>query len=247
MNFSSHAIKLEKLSSDLDKIYEFTKSELTRVKDIHDRLVKVRIDQLKGVSVTSKFMAGEKSGGEFFDLLQSENNFLYIQAGSNNYIISSLILSEFEVLKLSTPTTSLISQSEHFEKMIVQHAKENNAEINYCILNINLHDLSVQFKARGNGGLYFQGEFLDFSKSQNFKIKPSEQLIILSNGSLKNLAALNHTLSLKDFFEEHKGKTTRDLINEFFFEVSRNKAGSFLIYDALMSVVEVDQKTLYKI
>ena len=70
LNFSTHAMNLDKLAKDLDKIFEFTQSELLKVRDLHDRLVKVRVDHLKGVTVTSKFMAGEKSGGEFFDMIQ---------------------------------------------------------------------------------------------------------------------------------------------------------------------------------
>jgi hypothetical protein len=247
MNFSKHAVKLDKLAGDLEKVYEFTKSELFRIKDLHDRFVRVRVDTLKGVTVTSKFAAGEKSGGEFFDILQTDQSFLFVQAGSDNYIVSSLILSEMEVLKLSTPTTTLKMQSEHFEKMIIQHAKEHNAELSYCIVNVDIKTLTAECKFRGDGRLYFDGELIDYSKSVILKIKPSEKMYFLSMGALRNLTALNPELSVKNFYKENVDKNTRDLINEFFFEVSRNKAGNFLIYDALMTAIEVDQKTLYKI
>lgn len=247
MNFSDHAVKLDQLAADLDKVYEFTRSELTRVKDLHDRLVKVRVDSLKGITVTSKFMAGEKSGGEFFDMIQTDHNFLFIQAGSDSYILSSLILSELEVLKNSTPTTAVKAQSEHFEKMINHHAKENNAELSYCVINIDLKTLQVDCQFKGNGSLFYQGELIDFSEPVKLKLKPAEKFYLLSSGALKNLKELNPKLSLKSFYKDNNDKNTRDLINEFFFEVSRNKAGNFLIYDALMSVIEVDQKTLYQI
>lgn len=247
MNFSAHAVKLDQLASDLEKVYEFTRSELTRVKDLHDRLVKVRVDNLKGVTVTSKFMAGEKSGGEFFDMVQTDNHFLFIQAGSDSYILSSMILSELEVLKLSTPTTSLKDQSEQFVKMINHHAVENKAELSYCIIHMDLKTLQVDCQFKGNGALYYQGELIDFSAPVKLKLKPSEKFYLLSNGALKNLKELNPKLVLKGFYKDNSDKNTRDLINEFFFEVSRNKAGNFLIFDALMSVIEVDQKTLYQI
>lgn len=247
MNFSSHALKLEQLASDLDKVYEFTKSELTRVKDLHDRLVKVRIDTLKGITVTSKFMAGEKSGGEFFDMLQTDQDFLFIQAGSNSYILSSLIISELEVLKLSTPTTSIKDQAEHFLKMIKHHASENGAELNYCVAHVDLKNLQADFQFQGNGYLYYQNDLIDFSRPVRLKLKPAEKFYLLSSGAIKNLKELNPMLSVKDFYRDNSDKNTRDLINEFFFEVSRNKAGNFLNYDALMGVIEIEQKTLYKI
>lgn len=247
MNFSAHAVKLDQLASDLEKVYEFTKSELTRVKDLHDRLVKVRVDTMKGISVTSKFMAGEKSGGEFFDMLQTDHDFLFIQAGSNSYILSSLILSEMEILKLSTPTTTMKDQAEHFVKMVNHHAAENNAELNFCIIHVDLKTLQVDCQFKGDGYLYYQNDLIDFKRPVRLKLKPAEKFYLLSNGALKNLKELNPKLSVKAFYADNADKNTRDLINEFFFEVSRNKAGNFLNYDALMSVIEIEQKTLYRI
>ena len=247
LNFMSNSSNLNKLANDLEKVYEFTKSELTKIKDLHDRLVKVRVDSLKGITVTSKFMAGEFSGGEFFDMIQTDDHFLFIQAGSDSYILSSLILNEIEVLKLSTPTTSIKDQSEHFLKMINHHASENGAALSYCIINIDLktHDVDCQFK--GKGYLYYQENLIDFSSPVEFKLRPNEKFFLLSQGALKNLKELNPDLSLKKFYKDNADKNTRDLINEFFFEVSRNKAGNFLIYDALMSVIEIEYKNLYKL
>lgn len=247
MNFTASAVSLNKLASDLEKIQEFTRSELLRVKDLHDRLVKVRVDALKGVIVTSKFMAGEKSGGEFFDMIQTDNNFLFIQAGSDSYILSSLIISEMEVLKLSLPTTSVKAQSEHFEKMIKHHASELGAELSFCIINVDTKTLLADCQFQGKGYLYYQEELIDFAQPVKLKMKPTDKFHLLSSGALKNLVELNPKLSVKNFFKENADKNTRDLINEFFFEVSRNKAGNFLIYDALMTVIEVEQKTLYQL
>lgn len=247
MNFSAHAVKLNQLAADLDKIYEHTRSELIRVKDLHDRLVKVRVDNLKGITVTSKFMAGEKSGGEFFDMIQTDDHFLFIQAGSDSYILSSMILSELEVLKLSSPTTSLQDQSEHFLKMISHHAKENAAEVRYCLIHIDLKTLQADCQFKGEGALYYQGEVTSFGGPIKLKIKPGEKFYLLSQGALVNLKELNPKLSLKEFYKSNSDKNTRDLINEFFFEISRNKSGNFLNYDALMSVIELEAKKLYKV
>ncbi|MBY0413033.1 MAG: hypothetical protein K2Q18_02655 [Bdellovibrionales bacterium] len=246
MNFSSSALKLDQLAADLDKVYEYTKSELLRVKDLHDRLVKMRVDNLKGVSITSKFMAGEKSGGEFLDMMQTDSHVLIVQAGSDNYLLSSLIISELEVLKLSTPTTSLKEQGETFLKIINHHAIEMNAKLSYCLINVDLKNLQVDCNFKGDGFLYFHKNLISFQAPAKFKIKPTEKLYVLSNGAIKNLLELNPGLSIEDFYKENADKETRDLINEFFFEASRNKAGNFLIYDALMFAVEVDQK-LYQI
>ena len=247
LNYSTQALSLEKLTADLDNIYEFTKSELKRVKDLHDRLVKVRIDNLKGFTVTSKFMAGEKSGGEFFDMIQTNHHFYFIQVGSNSYILSSLILNEMAVLKSSFENKNDDNQIKHFEKIIKHHAIETDSVLSYCIMVIDTKTLQAECVFQGDGFLYYNNDLTDFSRPLKFKLKSSDKFYLISSGALQNLIELNPKLSVKSFYKENIDMTTRDLINEFFFELSRNKSGSFLNYDALMTAVEIEQKGLYRL
>ena len=247
MNFSTHAMSLEKLANDLGNIHEFTKSELRRVKDLHERLVKVRVDSLKGFTVSSKFMAGEKSGGEIFDMIQTDHHFIFIQAGSDNYILSSLVLNEMAELKTSLKNDNEKQQIEHFEKMIKHHASETGSILNYCIINIDTRTLQADCQFLGNGFIYYQNDLIDFSRPVKLKMKPSDRFHLISSGALKNLKELNPHLSVKKFYKENIDKTTHDLINEFFFELSKNKNGSFLNYDALMTAIEVDLNVLYQL
>jgi hypothetical protein len=245
MNFAKHVVKIEKLASDLDKIYEFTKSELFKIKDLHDRFVKVRVDQLKGMTLTSKFMAGEKSGGEFFEIIQHDHEVLFIQAGSNSYLLSSLILSEIEIIK-EKPITNLKYQLEKFQKVISHHANENSAEITYCMMILNLKTLEVSFSLKGMAHVFYQGELISFDRPMKLKLKPRDRLCVISQGAIKNWELLSK-LSSKKFFVDNQEMTSKDLINEFFFEVSRNKSGNFLIFDALMAVVEIEENVLYQL
>ena len=100
LNFSSGALQLDKLSNDLDKIEERTQTELRGIKELHDRFVKMRTEKIKGAELAVKFMAGEKSGGEFFDYIAQDSHMLFIQAGSDSYVMSSLIISAMEDLKI---------------------------------------------------------------------------------------------------------------------------------------------------
>ncbi len=246
LNFTQHAVKLEKLASDLEKVYEFTKSELARVKDLHDRFVRVRTDKLKGANLFSKFMAGEKSGGEFFEIIQNGQEILFIQAGSDSYIVSSILLGEIESLKEKSSNGNLQHEAEKFQKIIEHHAAENKAELSFCIMSLNLKTLQAEFKFKGTGHLFYQGELLSFDEPVKLKLKPKDRLCVISQGAMKNWEFLSK-LKTEKFFTDNQEKSTKDLINEFFFEVSRNKAGNFLIYDALMAVVEIEESILYQL
>lgn len=246
LNFSRAIMPMEKLASDLEKIYEHTKSELIKIKDLHDRFVKVRIDKLKGMSLTSKFMAGEKSGGEFFEILQNEQEILFIQAGSDSYILSSLLLGELETLKEKAITGSLQIHSEQFLKTINQHASENNGELTYTVMTINLKNLHASFMIKGQGHLFYDNEWISFDQPMQVKLKPRQRLFLVSDGAFKNWTLLSKK-TIETFFKGNQEMPTRDLITEFFFEVSRNKSGNFLVYDALIAAVDVEETKLYQV
>ena len=246
INFSKDSVNLNKLANDLDKIYEFTSKELGKIKDLHDRFVKVRIDQLKGAMLTSKFMAGEKSGGEFFEVIQNDQDILFLQVGSDSYLLSSIILSEIEMLRGNPSSANMQDQLERFQKLITHHAKENSAELTYCMMLLNLKTLQASFTLNGMGHVFYRGELISFDQPMKLKLKPRDRLFVLSQGSMKNWELLSK-LSIKDFLVANQSMPTKDLINEFFFEVSRNKSGHFLIFDALMAVVEIEERTLYQL
>ncbi len=246
LNFSRGTMPIEKLAGDLDKIYEFTRSELVKIKDLHDRFVKVRTDKLKGITLTSKFMAGEKSGGEFFEILQNDQEIIFIQAGSDSYILSSMLLGEIETLKEKAITGSLHNHAEQFLKIVNHHAAENKGDLTYCMMSLNLKNLHASFNIKGQGHLFYDNEWISFDKPMQLKLKPKQRLCVISDGSFKNWTLLSKK-QIESFFKSNEGMPTRDLINEFFFEVSRNKTGSFLVYDALMAVVEIEENKIYQV
>ena len=244
--FTKNAVKIDQLASDLDKIYEFTKSELTRVKELHDRFVKLRVDQFKSAALISKFMAGEKSGGEFFDIIQNEQDVYFIQAGSNSYLLSSVILAEIEHLREKSNVSNFQDHLEKFLAIINHHAKENKAELSYCVMDLNLKTLQTSFSLKGAGHVFYQGDLITFNEPIKLKLKPKDKLYIISEGAMRNWEFLSK-IPAKKFFNDNQMMNTKDLINEFFFELSRNKNGSFLIYDAFMAAVEIEENFLYQL
>lgn len=246
LNFASGTLPLDKLASDIDKIYEFTRNELLKIKDLHDRLVKVREDKMKGVTLTSKFMAGEKSGGEFFEILQSEQEVVFIQAGSDSYILSSLLLGEIEKLKEKAIAGSFQNLTEQFIELLNHHSIENKSELTYCVMNINLKNLNASFKTKGQGHLFYDNEWISFDGPIKLKLKPKHRLLIISDGAFKNWTLLSKK-PVENFFKTNSVMPTKDLIKEFFFEVSKNKKGHFLDCDALMTAVEIEESRIYQV
>jgi len=192
-------------------------------------------------------MAGEKSGGEFFEIIQNEQELLFIQVGCDSYHLSSIILSEIENLKERIGASDLQSEALQFQKSINHFAFENGAEVNYCLMSLNLKNLLATFILKGQGAILFKEELVLFDKPLKIKLTPSDRLVVISQGAVKNWNDLNHKKLSKEFFVEHSKLESKELINEFFFEVSRNKSGKFLIYDALMAIINIEESVLYQL
>jgi hypothetical protein len=244
MNYSKKSIGIEKLSKDLEKILDFTQTELSRVKEMHDRIVKLRTENLKGAKVQIKFMAGEKSGGEFFDFIDCDGEMIIIEAGSDSYVTSSMIISEVEALKEKKNPKDEIQT---FINNIVKFSEDFKSKVNYLITVINMRSLDVQYYQRGNSKLFINNELRDVSGIGTLKLKRGEKLFVLSEGALKNWNLHNKESELGAHLGKHFELPVKDFINEFFFELYRHKNSSFLAYDALMCVVEIDQNVIHKV
>jgi hypothetical protein len=240
-------IDLQKIADELEKIFDFTTNELNRVKDLHDRLVKIRLDKYKGISLYSKFMAGEKSGGEFFDVIQNESDFFFMQVGSDSYLSTSLVLGEIESLRDEKKSDSSDESLENFKNKLINISKENKSALSYCLMNLKSKNLNAHLELKGLGYLYLNNELHSFDRPLDLKFKPGQRMIVLSEGAMKNWNLLNPNLTLKEFFLLNNELESKDLITEFFFELSRHKKGSFLIYDAFAAIVEIDPNTIYEI
>jgi hypothetical protein len=245
LNFTTEALQLEKLSSDLTQIEERTHSELRGIKELHDRFVKMRTEKIKGAELSVKFMAGEKSGGEFFDYIVQDNHMLFIQAGSDSYVMSSLIISAMEELKLKK--SDFYETIESFIASLKFLANEHNAKLNYTILILKIKNMEATIFSQGNSKIYYNKEILTLGKSSIIKLHRGAQITFLSEGTLLNWKANHDEKKLCNFLNSNLEMSKRDFINEIFFELSRHKKGMFFNHDALVALLEINENVLLQL
>lgn len=242
--YSTKAIGLEKLSNDIEKILEFTQTELGRVKELHDRMVKIRTENLKRSKMLIKFMAGEKSGGEFFDFIDHDHEMIVIEIGSDSYITTSMIISEVETLKTKPNPKEELQQ---FIKKAIELASEFKSSINYMITVYNTRSLEVEYYQRGNSKLFLNGELRSISGNGSIKLNRNTKIFFISEGAIKNWNLHHKESELNSFLSSHVNLENKDFINEFFFELYRHKQGMFLTYDALMCVLEISNNVIHEV
>ena len=245
LNFSSGALQLDKLSNDLDKIEERTQTELRGIKELHDRFVKMRTEKIKGAELAVKFMAGEKSGGEFFDYIAQDSHMLFIQAGSDSYVMSSLIISAMEDLKIKN--ADFHTSIDAFIAALNFQAKEHHAKLSYTILILKLKNMEASIYSQGNAKFYYNKEILSLGKSSIIKLTRGAKIAFLSEGTLLNWKANHDEIKLASFLNSNIDMSKRDFINEIFFELARHKKGMFLYHDALVAMLEIDENILHQL
>jgi hypothetical protein len=136
--------------------------------------------------------------------------------------------------------------AKNFEKMINHCAIENKTELSYCIMNLNLKTLKATFAVKGISSLFYLDEIIHLDQPIKLNLKPKDRLCFISEGSIKNWELFSK-YSNKKFFVDNQNLSSKDLLNEYFFELSRNKTGNFLVYDSIMAILNIEENILYQL
>jgi hypothetical protein len=236
--------ELEEVGDNIERIVTTALNELERLKQIHENLVPIREEKFKGLAVTSKFGAGESAGGEFFDVLSNDQEALMLVARSRSYLVSSMIMGQFDELRsLSNFDSESINnyivklQSEITNSKI----KEEKRKLDVLFVRINLKTMKGKVWKSGDSVLVNNGKVID---SDEFSMNRGEKLMVMSSGLLENDPGKSEILSTAI---EKMAKSPRDLLNEVFYTLKNDKKGMFFSNDATMLVFEVDKNAILQI
>jgi hypothetical protein len=253
---------LAEISENLTEVVEYTLSELQRVKTIHERLVPVRADDLKGLKISSKFAAGESSGGEFYDIIKNENECLVLLSNSKSYVISSLILSNFEIFREQNSfSNELIKQFiENINNEIIsRELPEKRKEVDLFIARVDLKKMTLDGYSVGKSELVTsEGQFittnnfnLDNETLEESKISlrmsRGEKLMLLSPGIKSNCDGLLGGMSHLSFAKDQVKSESRQALDEMFFQLKRFTNTSFLKDDASIIIFEVKPNVIVQV
>lgn len=248
------------LSVKLNALVSQNLAELHRLKRLHERLVPLRGEKLKGLSIHSKFAAGESAGGEFFDTVAREREVLILLASSRSYIASSAILGHFEDLRAKTSFN--LESLEHFVTSLSYELKKLQVqEVELMLMSMDLKTMEVKGYNFGGATIWKDGQAIN--KVNELEINPNfvekafvefrlgrgERALIRSSGLGRNLSETDYA-SKERWAEFLKGVNTRsaqDLMTELFFQLKKNRHTDFLKTDASAILIEVDQNAIVQV
>ena len=254
---------LPNMTKDLDTVLEQSLSDLQRIKKIHERIVPIRQESAKGLTITSKFGAGESAGGEFLDIVKSEKECLILLSSSQSYVVSSIVLTHFEYFR----------DKEHFSLEDIQKfLRELSSDLadrdffdnddrilDSFIARVDLNMLNIEgysfgdFEIMRTSGNKLSGNDLPFNEMFfektyfSSRLERGEKLLVVSPGLKRNLEDELPKRTLASVVSNFDKLKARQVINELFYQLKKDATGDFLAHDATAIHIEVDQNVIVQI
>lgn len=248
----------------LGKILEQSLLELQRVKKMHEKVVPLRHEKIKGVHLYSKFAAGYASGGEFFDIKKDDHQVVIIVTHAKSYVASSIVLNHFEQFqKLKKVTRESI---EDFLEELIDECRElelidrdSPETLQLDMLKLDLRTFEYEGYHFGHGAYFSNGTKLsnenERALNENFfeeahyegKLDRGEKLIYASPGTLLNFELKGERDLLSKIVREQTPNGPREVLNEIFFQLKKKNEEDFLKFDASVIYLEVDSNAFVQV
>ena len=248
----SQKVLLKKLNGVMQSVL----GQLQRVKGLHEKVVPVRQENIRGLQVNSRFCAGTSSGGEFFDFFKVGSSIWLFSINASSYITIGSFLSLIDNWKQNSNLTKehilqvLESQKSDFSgmgDMSFFFAKIDLGSYEIEAVNIGAHELIGKDKIIISRNDQSYPDKLVEVKEYNYKMDRGEQLVLLSPGFFKNSGEMLGNNNYYQFVKSNWSEAP-DLIQELTFQ-SKKKYNDldFMPFDQTILTLGVDKNAISKI
>lgn len=262
---TEETLLLAAMSKELNALIEKSLNELQRVKKLHEQIVPLREESIKGIKLLSKYGAGESSGGDFFDVIKGEGELLLLMTSSSSYVVSSMILSLFDNLRAKKRMDRqamegfLNSVVAEVLRVTQENPKRKAAPPQCFIARLDLKRKTVEGFIFGgcefisDGKVCYSGNEYQINPAFfeqawfEFKMERGERFLLLSPGVKKNCAELIDGRSYLSWLRDAMKGDSRNMLHETFYQLKKNRERDFLAYDASVIFIEVDQHALVQV
>jgi hypothetical protein len=259
----SQTKKLLELNQKLIHSLDSFEVELVRVKKMYKQMVPVRKSLFKGVRLKSKYLTGESSGGEFFDVIEKGRQILLVMHSCNSYLASSSFITMFANFKAlnSIENTSLKHFVSAIEKEIeVIHAsigKKIQSEVMLFKLDLSTLEYDLwnfgEHRAFQNDKLEIDhfdvsvaNEQMDNVHRQG-RLERDSRFFIFSPGLKKNIRANQSKLKESEIIASMLERESEEILDEFAIRIKTVSQSEFVKFDTSMIVFEVDKNAIFQI
>lgn len=255
---------VESTQEHLGKVLEQSLLELQRVKKLHEKVVPIRQEKIKGVTLFSKFAAGFSSGGEFFDLKKSDKEIVIMLTSTKSYVASSVVLGHFEEFQ-KNGDSSKAGIEDFLEELIDECrsldliSRDDYKLLQLDIIRLDLRTYEYEGFHFGKGCYYSDGvKKIPSNKlpinENSFEdsyfhgvLRRGQKLIYISPGAFQNYEEGQQEGKIGNVVLEQFKNGAREILNEAFFQLKKDNEEDFLKYDASIIYLEVDPNAFIQV
>jgi serine phosphatase RsbU (regulator of sigma subunit) len=274
-NYEQHRIVQDvlELQSSLEGVMKNLKVDLEVLERLQKARLPVRFPDVKGFSITSRYLAGEKSGGDYFDLAESQDGqqLGILVTDSSSYGLSSAVLSAVVrvVSRVSVEQSRSVRDMvrSFYEELLTPLGPQDRLSIFYGTLSRK--DYVLRYLTLGSVRAFYrapQGSFVELAAqggplsqgSRNSLASPAltegtlawmpgGRVVILSDGFIESLGGTAAALTMLEKFKERDAK---DLLNELAFGIKSKLADpkeDLPPQDCTGMVMDLDPKVIRRI
>lgn len=234
-------------SQELDQVLQTAEVEMRKAKKINEILIPRRKEEIKGVTFSNKYSAGDGGGGEFYDLIQTPSKVYQVMVSSQSYLISSAILGILNQYREKDFNPELFLKEAKEEIETINGAKKKKSQVDLTVLELDLSTLKLKSYGELKSELYSQAKGkIELAPMEEYSLARGEKVIVFSSGFIFNWKDSHPDRDLSHLLLKHEG-SSHELISELFFQLKEKQTGEFLKKDATVVVMEVNRHGIHKI
>lgn len=256
--------EVHRLNATFSDQIERLKEDVQLAESLQKSKLPVRFPEIKGFKVTSRYLAGMRSGGDHLDLAEAResNQLSIVLSDSSSYGLSSAVLSALMrvAVKLSSgEARSAYETVKRVQEELAATLKEKDKlSLFYGILSrkdyrlkfLNLGTSSAYHAPVGRGFKHLEaqggaltrdGGFPQLTESE-IALQPEDRLVLVSDGFLD---AVGGPERMTEFLDQYRKKEAADLLNDLVFKIkSKLSAEDLPEQDCTAAVFDVDARLI---
>lgn len=251
------------LSDSFSDLVERLKEDLQLTERLHKRKIKTSYKGVKGLEVSSRYLAGLRPGGDYFDLAESKaraSQVSLVMTDSSSYGLSSAVLTVLMRIMIKLASENCIKTVNRIYEEISDLLGEKD-KLSLFYGTISRRDLKLRYLNLGNLSIYHAKKDKNFkelrshgewiTRRSQFKLMsegaitlhPNDRLILLSDGFTDELGGAPSTLEV---FNHMRSKEQADILNELVYRVKSgfSEETEFPLQDCTAVVIDVNANAL---
>lgn len=229
------------LNTSFGGLIEQFREDLRLAERIQKSRLPFKFPDIPGFRAKSRYLAGMKSGGDYFDLAESKQNgrFSMILTDSSSYGLSSSVLTVLVriALKLSAELQTRPSEivRKMFDELMVTLSEKDTLSMFYGVFSRK--DLELKYLNLGSNRLFHRRCDREFVILPNqgcalakslplavgaetpLSLEPEDRLVLVSDGFVEAVGGEDRMVDLLNHYLQ---KDPLDILNEFVFQVKRH-------------------------